>query len=662
MIKWIKKNQEWISKLVVCMCVLGVLVTSLGLTYKGNISMVSNTTTKKSYIKNVGQDNKTKFDPETQIVQRFCLDEHGISSIRIKCKVKEENTKIINVSIRDVVKNKEIESITVNTKENVKDGYLIIPFHIEETDYEQTVIDVVVSGELKNVSFYRATCDDEAVFEFVSDYESQAEKLVFKVVSAKGNNGFLKKYFLAIALFALGVVMVTMCSLLFIKKIKLEYVFLMFIVGFGIVYSFALPPLSVPDEPDHFATSYYQSNVLLGVEDEKDAIIQMRNCDGTKKLFISPTVDSYRYVSHNAFSKAKDTKVEKTYSYGNSIPTMTFVSHLPQTLGITLARILKLGFVDVVYAGRIFNILFYGLLLFFTIRIIPQGKNLMIAISGFPMMLQQVSSYSYDAFVCALSFFFIAYILRLVYASEKVRKRDVVALTVTSILLAPCKLIYVMVCFLVLIIPKEKFSRKRTNIIAKTLVLGSAMVATLVHNMSAVATSASGDNYIEWAGEKGYTISYLLHHIGRAIKVFINTIHEKGDFYVDSLIGGDLSWFTVNIPSVLTICSVIIVFVALFEERKIKIKTWHKVVFVVISIIVMGLAMVSMWIGWTPLSYNHIEGVQGRYFLPILPLLLICIMIEGKPKGKWYSELVVVGCLVVNYLVIMNVFDIVAMS
>ena len=41
--------------------------------------------------------------------------------------------------------------------------------------------------------------------------------------------------------------------------------------------------------------------------------------------------------------------------------------------------------------------------------------------------------------------------------------------------------------------------------------------------------------------------------------------------------------------------------------------------------------MVTMLIAYTPMSSIYIEGVQGRYLLPVLPILLLCI------PGDWIS-------------------------
>ena len=57
---------------------------------------------------------------------------------------------------------------------------------------------------------------------------------------------------------------------------------------------------------------------------------------------------------------------------------------------------------------------------------------------------------------------------------------------------------------------------------------------------------------------------------------------------------------------------------------------------IAISLIIILLVFTSLFVQWTPIASDVIEGVQGRYFLPILPLIFICL---GKIKIKYYGKL-----------------------
>ncbi|MFT4007092.1 MAG: DUF2142 domain-containing protein [Lacrimispora sp.] len=57
-----------------------------------------------------------------------------------------------------------------------------------------------------------------------------------------------------------------------------------------------------------------------------------------------------------------------------------------------------------------------------------------------------------------------------------------------------------------------------------------------------------------------------------------------------------------------------------------------------------GLVLTSMLLGWTPRNLDYITGVQGRYFIPLLPLVLLTLFDKRLTvsldlrKSAWYLE------------------------
>lgn len=45
-----------------------------------------------------------------------------------------------------------------------------------------------------------------------------------------------------------------------------------------------------------------------------------------------------------------------------------------------------------------------------------------------------------------------------------------------------------------------------------------------------------------------------------------------------------------------------------------------------------GLILAGMLLTWTPRGYVSIEGVQGRYFIPLMPALLLVLR---NPRLTW---------------------------
>ena len=45
--------------------------------------------------------------------------------------------------------------------------------------------------------------------------------------------------------------------------------------------------------------------------------------------------------------------------------------------------------------------------------------------------------------------------------------------------------------------------------------------------------------------------------------------------------------------------------------------------------------MFSMLLAWTPVSSNVINGVQGRYLLPLLPMFLLSLKNDKVVRTDW---------------------------
>ena len=71
-----------------------------------------------------------------------------------------------------------------------------------------------------------------------------------------------KWYLIAVALIMLGYSVV--CYLGFLKKSKIEYVYLAVALTFGMIFILCFPPYTAPDEEKHIATTYAHVNSFLG--------------------------------------------------------------------------------------------------------------------------------------------------------------------------------------------------------------------------------------------------------------------------------------------------------------------------------------------------------------------------------------------------------------
>ena len=308
---------------------------------------------------------------------------------------------------------------------------------------------------------------------------------------------------------------------------------------------------------------------------------------------------------------------------------------LPSALGIVLATLLNLGSFPLFYLGRFFNLLMFAALAYFAVRITPVGKNAMMVAGLLPMTLHLASSYSYDAGIMGLAFLLTGMCLRAVYGEGLMSRREKAGIVVVAVLLAPCKVVYTVIVLLVILIPRKRFSSAAASARFKVVAIGFALLSLLVFRaagllqMAGVASSSTaegsrGDEYGTF-----YSLSGLVSDPLNTVLLFLRTFDVQGSFYLDTLVGGSLAWFQVDLKAPLYITVALLFIVVLSAQRSegdnVVIPGAHRVLCGGLAL-AGGLGVIlSMLIGWTFTSESVVQGVQGRYFLPLLPMAALAM-------------------------------------
>lgn len=207
--------------------------------------------------------------------------------------------------------------------------------------------------------------------------------------------------FKTLVLFLLAACFAGTLLIVFIYKLCVEKIFAVLAGGLGFLYLITITPLSVPDEPYHYQSAYWCSNMLLFQWDRAEY--------GNSADF-----DYYGFVGHHNASSGYARILEDIrgpFEEGEEILIPAprglgyFVEYLPQAFGIALARITNQNFVRTFLLGRLFNLLFYTGCLYFAVKRIPKFKVTLGLIGIMPMSLHQAASFSCDSFINGTSFF-----------------------------------------------------------------------------------------------------------------------------------------------------------------------------------------------------------------------------------------------------------------
>ena len=442
-----------------------------------------------------------------------------------------------------------------------------------------------------------------------------------------GTFGFmLKWYWLASIVILVGFVVFSFIT--FVKKCKLEFVYLTLGITFGIIYILCFPPYTAPDEGTHISTTYAFASEFLGEESlsPKSGTVIYRRTDAD--VDAGQQVTSQKFQNLYQAIKHPSNDLERNFERGNKLD-VPFTCYLPQIIGVVIGMLLKLSGFWTMYLGKLFAMLFFTTCIFFSIKLFPWGKMVIMAIGLLPMTLELATSYSYDCLLNGLCILFISYALYLIYQKDKAKWKDFVILGAIICIISPCKMFYFLIAGMLFLIPKEKYTSKKSYWLINTgmIVLGLAVLVVMRFQFFVEHMGTATQSVIDPVNVN-YSISSILSDIPHSINVLFNTVIRNSEFYFNSLWGSHLGWFQVAIPNHIIVCFVLVIFTAsvcsVREEQNIYTPNIQfRLVNLGLSLLMILGILAALWIGWTPITYQTIQGVQGRYFIPFLPMVFL---------------------------------------
>lgn len=300
------------------------------------------------------------------------------------------------------------------------------------------------------------------------------------------------------------------------------------------------------------------------------------------------------------------------------------IQYTPQVIGVFFAKLITLRPVLIAYIGRFFNLMFCILILYFTLKITPYGKNLFLLFAFIPISIEGFTTLSGDGLTISIAYLFISYILSMKdRKSKKILKRDFPILIGLGIILAFCKLVYIPIIGLLLLIPKKYFK----NIKKKMLVIIPLMFVLLMLNLIWLKL-ASPYLKVYTGGVSDYQINYIFHNLISYLCMFIDSLMSQFIILTKEAFGDSLLWGSAS-QNYSVVCFMLLVTAIIVcvndESLKKKFNFSEVLIMILICIMIIGLIFTSLFIQWTGYGSKSIAGVQGRYFSPFIPLIFIII-------------------------------------
>jgi len=404
-----------------------------------------------------------------------------------------------------------------------------------------------------------------------------------------------------------------------IINIPPETIFIIIGLIYGLAFLFITPPFFVvPDEAYHFYKAYGISEGYVIPEkigNEAGVSIPEYTLDTISASFNQKI--NFEDVINSKVNINVNKNTEKFVDMSRfAVVTYPPVPYAVSALAIKLGVFFDLSPFVLLYMARFANFLIWFFLVYLAIKIIPVHKWVLLMIALMPMTIFEAASVSADSLTIGLSFLFIAYILRLALVNHNFTRTDFLIICVLGVLLALTKSIYVFILFLFLLIPTGKFPnyKKKYTIFSIILIPISLLSVGWVF-----LTNNLYKPYIaNWSlnAQLAFVLNHPLNYLILLIKSFISYWVS----YLASFVGFLFVPFTFALVYFL-----ILIFVAILDKNEFKLSLRNKLVSLMIVLSSVFVIMTFDYLTWNPIGNNFIIGVQGRYFIPIAPILLFLL-------------------------------------
>ena len=424
---------------------------------------------------------------------------------------------------------------------------------------------------------------------------------------------------------------------------KIYSIFIILSLTFGIIFSILIPLYQVPDEETHLNLLYsYLGNDI-------DFSESVNDFGDTERIITNynEKVNLDNYLNFNEKLNILD-KINKI--------DIHIIRYFPQTIGILISELFNLPVLISVTISEFFSVIFYTIICLITLKLMPVKKQTMMMIMLLPLCIQQMGSFSYDVVLISFSFLLISYIFYLKYDKKEINIKDLIKLFSILLIIALVKIPYVLLGLLVFILPKNKI-----NLISKINKLYEKnkkikLVITLIIVISIINIITF--KYLLKISYIKALLAFIINPFD-GIQLIIRTFKVNQLYYPMSIVGyfGWLDtpvsiWFLNFVVFCLLTVSILSKDTNKDNNTKNNLKIKERIYVLCLGIILSFIIVISLY-SWTLLYlgidnsnlsiidyskyFTYIRtvlGVQGRYFIPIIPLFLIPLDINIKIKKK----------------------------
>lgn len=302
------------------------------------------------------------------------------------------------------------------------------------------------------------------------------------------------------------------------------------------------------------------------------------------------------------------------------------LSYLPQAVGLWAGMKLNMAPVKAQILARYINLFVYICFIAVSIYIAPKGKWLIAFLGLLPTSLFLASSLSADGLNIAWSILFVSYSLHIYTQKNRITRKQIAAIFLLGVGMFLLKVAYSPVVLILLALkPATIKTRTKWLLFLAICLVGLSLYAIWSSNWSSL--SARVDIH-----EQTNLIFSNLPKVMTGILVNILFLphmlfKQSASYVVPGMVIVYIMYEQMKsktIQRTLPLKTVL-------QEYKLQILG---IAAAIISLVMTLAALLLTWTDVTMYGWLNIQGFQGRYIIPLMPLILLVYYLPEKKKGK----------------------------
>jgi uncharacterized membrane protein len=423
---------------------------------------------------------------------------------------------------------------------------------------------------------------------------------------------------------------------------------------FGLLFMFLIPPLQGGDEPNHLLRAYQLSegNVVSEYVEKSTGGTLPTNLVRFSRMAVAAVRpgDKESKLTPNKLREMASLPDEHSRSTATFSNTAVYspVAYAPQIVGIWIGRVFRAQPLTLMYLARLSGLVFAVLTISFAISKLPFGKLPFAVAALIPMGISQISVVTADVMVISLTFLTVAMVLHYAYRDQDLSKKNIAVLLALFVLICLTKPAMFPIAIISVLLVRNKAIDRRKVWKLVGVFMAAAVVTTLAWNGLIKDIASFGYS----ADIKGTSYDQQLHFVAHQPFTYLKVLYESylTTKFNESVISfyGNFGWLDTPMPLFSVVIGLMVLCLSVFITTQYegdRLPRWARLAALAGAVGIVIVGATSQYLFYVWVEYKYIFGLQGRYLLPPLLLLIVACLKGRKTFSKAHFTALSARCL-----------------